>query len=129
MFDNPIIKTKVIKNINKKNESIDNIKNNIIKEIDIKEPKKTEIKEEQMEEEEEIKEQKNETNENAFKIDSENEKELIKVELGKNIVARILLIDDEKYIDFGKFYKGYPTKKNIRIKYNTYLKLNQLLNK
>ena len=117
MFDNTI---KIVKNEKKKTPET------IIKQNEIKEKPK----EEHMEEEEEIKEQKNDIkNTNLYNLNSDNETELIKVELGKNIVARVLLIDDEKFIDFGKFYKGYPTKKNIRIKYNTYLKLNEILNK
>ena len=59
----------------------------------------------------------------VYNISLDEEKEITKIELGKNIVARILMISDEKYIDFCKFYKGYPTKKNIRIKYNIFLKL------
>ena len=118
MFDNQNNTVKIIKNEKKK------IVENPIK------LNETKPKEEHMEEEEEIKEQKNDIkNTNLYNLNSDNETELIKVELGKNIVARVLLIDDEKFIDFGKFYKGYPTKKNIRIKYNTYLKLNEILNK
>ena len=121
MFDNQN-KNKQIKNI-KVNEQQNKNNNEIKKEQNKK------IEEHMEEEEEELKEEKKNNNNNSYNLNSENEIELIKVELGKNIVARVLSIDDEKYIDFGKFYKGYPTKKNIRIKYNTYLKLNQILNK
>lgn len=114
---------------NKINKQIDNInKKTEIINIDTTQEKK----EEHMEEEKEN-DIKNTINLNEddkkeiYNLKNENEKELIKIELSKNIVARVLLIDDEKYMDFCKFYKGYPTKKNIRIKYNTYLKLNELL--
>ena len=61
------------------------------------------------------------------KIIEDDEQELNRIDLPKNIVVRILLISGEKYIDFCKFYKGYPTKKFIRIKYKNYIKLNNLL--
>ena len=70
---------------------------------------------------------KNENNENIFNLSSDDEKELLRINLKKNIVVRILDVNDEKFVDFCKFYKGYPTKKNIRIKYKTYLKLKDLL--
>ena len=66
-------------------------------------------------------------NENVFNLSSDDEKELLRINLKKNIVVRILDVNDEKFVDFCKFYKGYPTKKNIRIKYKTYLKLKDLL--
>ena len=70
---------------------------------------------------------KNENNENIFNLSADEEKELLRINLKKNIVVRILDVNDEKFVDFCKFYKGYPTKKNIRIKYKTYLKLKDLL--
>ena len=70
---------------------------------------------------------KNENNENIFNLSADDEKELLRINLKKNIVVRILDVNDEKFVDFCKFYKGYPTKKNIRIKYKTYLKLKDLL--
>ena len=70
---------------------------------------------------------KNENNENIFNLSADDEKELLRINLKKNIVVRILDVNDEKVVDFCKFYKGYPTKKNIRIKYKTYLKLKDLL--
>ena len=70
---------------------------------------------------------KNENNENIFNLSADDEKELLRINLKKNIVVRILDVNDEKYVDFCKFYKGYPTKKNIRIKYKTFLKLKDLL--
>lgn len=71
----------------------------------------------------ELKHFKDDDEKQIYNISLDEEKEITKIELGKNIVARILMISDEKYIDFCKFYKGYPTKKNIRIKYNIFLKL------
>ena len=114
---------------NKINKQIDNIKKN----TEIINTEKKKKKEEKHMEEEKENDIKNKINLNEddkkeiYNLKNENEKELIKIELSKNIVARVLLIDDEKYMDFCKFYKVYPTKKNIRIKYNTYLKLNELL--
>ena len=70
---------------------------------------------------------KNENNENIFNLSADDEKELLRINLKKNIVVRILDVNDEKFVDFCKFYKGYPTKKNIRIKYKTYLKIKDLL--
>ena len=70
---------------------------------------------------------KNENNENIFNLSADDEKELLRINLKKNIVVRILDINDEKFVDFCKFYKGYPTKKNIRIKYKTFIKLKDLL--
>ena len=66
-------------------------------------------------------------NKNTFNLVADEEKELLRINLKKNIVVRILDINDEKYVDFCKYYKGYPTKKNIRIKYKTYLKIKDLL--
>ena len=62
---------------------------------------------------------------NTIKL--ENEKELKRIEISKNLYARILEYNGEKVIDFCKFYKGFPTKKNIRINLNNYKKLNELL--
>lgn len=70
---------------------------------------------------------KQENNENIFNLSADDEKELLRINLKKNIVVRILDINDEKFVDFCKFYKGYPTKKNIRIKYKTFIKLKDLL--
>ena len=70
---------------------------------------------------------KNENNENIFNLSADDEKELLRINLKKNIVVRILDVNDEKFVDFCKFYKGYPTKKNIRIKYKTFIKLKDLL--
>lgn len=57
------------------------------------------------------------------------EKELEKIELKNHIVIRLLETNCIKYVDFCKFYKGYPTKKSIRIDLETYKKINEYLNK
>ena len=96
--------------------------------IDLK--KKT-IKEDEKEidseDELDIKKDEIKNNKNTFNLVADEEKELLRINLKKNIVVRILDINDEKYVDFCKYYKGYPTKKNIRIKYKTYLKIKDLL--
>ena len=96
--------------------------------IDLK--KKT-IKEDKKEidsdDELDIKKDEIKNNKNTFNLVADEEKELLRINLKKNIVVRILDINDEKYVDFCKYYKGYPTKKNIRIKYKTYLKIKDLL--
>ena len=96
--------------------------------IDLK--KKT-IKEDEKEidseDELDIKKDEIKDNKNTFNLVADEEKELLRINLKKNIVVRILDINDEKYVDFCKYYKGYTTKKNIRIKYKTYLKIKDLL--
>ena len=96
--------------------------------IDLK--KKT-IKEDEKEidseDELDIKKDEIKDNKNTFNLVADEEKELLRINLKKNIVVRILDVNDEKYVDFCKYYKGYPTKKNIRIKYKTYLKIKDLL--
>ena len=96
--------------------------------IDLK--KKT-IKEDEKEidseDELDIKKDEIKDNKNTFNLVADEEKELLRINLKKNIVVRILDINDEKYVDFCKYYKGYPTKKNIRIKYKTYLKIKDIL--
>ena len=96
--------------------------------IDLK--KKT-IKEDEKEidseDELDIKKDEIKDNKNTFNLVADEEKEILRINLKKNIVVRILDINDEKYVDFCKYYKGYPTKKNIRIKYKTYLKIKDLL--
>lgn len=96
--------------------------------IDLK--KKT-IKEDEKEidseDELDIKKDEIKDNKNTFNLVADEEKEILRINLKKNIVVRILDVNDEKYVDFCKYYKGYPTKKNIRIKYKTYLKIKDLL--
>lgn len=61
-----------------------------------------------------------------FKVDTE--KELKKIDLGKCIILRLLERNGEKFLNFAKYYKGYPTKKVIEIPYNTYLAVKNILN-
>ena len=98
--------------------------NNAFKTPEKKDIKKNDIKkkEEEMEEEDE-----KIFNENPLRINIE--KELEKIELKNQIVIRLLENEGKKYIDFCKFYKGYPTKKNIKIEYDIYKKINEYLNK
>lgn len=57
-----------------------------------------------------------------------NEKEIQRIDLGKNLVLRLIEKDGQKYINISKFYKGYPTKKNIEIDYKTYQTIKNLIN-
>lgn len=43
------------------------------------------------------------------------DEEIKKIELEKDIVLRMIKNENNIYIDIRKFYKGYPTKKGIRI--------------
>lgn len=61
----------------------------------------------------------------VYKI--EDEKELIKVELEKNLVLRIIEFNGKKMIDIRKYYKGYPTKKGVRFEYGTYETLKKII--
>lgn len=53
----------------------------------------------------------------VYKVD---ETELKKIELEKNVYMRIIQVNDEKYIDIRKYYKGYPTRRGIRFKMYMY---------
>lgn len=114
----------------KMEEEID-LNKNLIKEnvININEPKKIDEKINESDDDyEEIKKDNGKDDKKTYNLSNDDEKEIIRINLKKNIVIRILDINDEKFIDFCKFYKGYPTKKNIRIKYKTYLKIKDILN-
>ena len=99
-----------------------NTKNDLKKKI-IKEDKKEIDSDDELD----IKKDEIKDNKNTFNLVADEEKEILRINLKKNIVVRILDVNDEKYVDFCKYYKGYPTKKNIRIKYKTYLKIKDLL--
>lgn len=43
------------------------------------------------------------------------DEEIKKIELEKDIVLRMIKNENNIYVDIRKFYKGYPTKKGIRI--------------
>ena len=113
-------------NIEKKEVEVKEILIDTTKKEDniFKTPKKNikEKKEEEMEEEDE-----KIFNENPLRINVE--KELEKIELKNQIVIRLLENEGKKYIDFCKFYKGYQTKKNIKIEYDIYKKINEYLDK
>ena len=61
----------------------------------------------------------------VYKI--EDEKELQKVEIDKNIVLRVLEIGDKKLIDIRRYYKGFPTKRGIRFEYKVFETLKEIL--
>ena len=104
-------------------EEINTTKNDLKKKIIIKEDQKEIDSDDELD----IKKDEIKDNKNTFNLVADEEKEILRINLKKNIVVRILDVNDEKYVDFCKYYKGYPTKKNIRIKYKTYLKIKDLL--
>lgn len=61
----------------------------------------------------------------TYKI--EDERELQKVEIDKNIVLRVLEIGDRKLIDLRRYYKGFPTKKGIRFDYSIFKTLKNII--
>ena len=65
--------------------------------------------------------------ENINIIKLEDEIEIKRIEINKNLFVRLLESNGEMVVDFCKFYKGFPTKKNIRINLNKFKKLNELL--
>ncbi len=115
-------KTEIKKEITPMEEEINTTKNDLKKKI-IKEDQKEIDSDDELD----IKKDEIKDNKNTFNLVADEEKEILRINLKKNIVVRILDVNDEKYVDFCKYYKGYPTKKNIRIKYKTYLKIKDLL--
>lgn len=63
----------------------------------------------------------------TYKI--EDETELKKVELDKNIVMRIIDLNGKKLVDLRKYYKGFPTKRGVRIDYDTFETLMEIIKK
>lgn len=61
----------------------------------------------------------------VYKI--EDEKELQKVEIDKNIVLRVIEMGDKKLIDIRRYYKGFPTKRGIRFDYNVFDTLKEII--
>ena len=57
----------------------------------------------------------------------EDEKELQKVEIDKNIVLRVIEMGDKKMIDIRRYYKGFPTKKGIRFDYKIFNTLKEII--
>ena len=115
-------KIEIKKQITPMEEEINTTKNDLKKKI-IKEDQKEIDSDDELD----IKKDEIKDNKNTFNLVADEEKEILRINLKKNIVVRILDVNDEKYVDFCKYYKGYPTKKNIRIKYKTYLNLKDLL--
>ena len=115
-------KIEIKKEITPMEEEINTTKNDLKKKI-IKENQKEIDSDDELD----IKKDEIKDNKNTFNLVADEEKEILRINLKKNIVVRILDVNDEKYVDFCKYYKGYPTKKNIRIKYKTYLKIKDLL--
>ena len=115
-------KIEIKKEITPMEEEINTTKNDLKKKI-IKEDQKEIDSDDELD----IKKDEIKDNKNTFNLVADEEKEILRINLKKNIVVRILDVNDEKYVDFCKYYKGYPTKKNIRIKYKTYLKIKDLL--
>lgn len=62
----------------------------------------------------------------VYKI--EDEKELQKVEIDKNIILRVIEIGDKKLIDIRRYYKGFPTKRGVRFDYKVFETLKEILN-
>ena len=116
-------KIEIKKEITPMEEEINTTKNDLKKKIIIKEDQKEIDSDDELD----IKKDEIKDNKNTFNLVADEEKEILRINLKKNIVVRILDVNDEKYVDFCKYYKGYPTKKNIRIKYKTYLKIKDLL--
>ena len=117
-------KIEIKKEVTPMEEEINTTKNNEHNEKKTIKENKNEI---DSDDELDIKKEENKDNKNTYNLATDEEKELLRINLKKNIVVRILDVNDEKYVDFCKYYKGYPTKKNIRIKYKTYLKIKDLL--
>ena len=115
-------KIEIKKEITPMEEEINTTKNDLKKKI-IKEDQKEIDSDDELD----IKKDEIKDNKNTFNLVADEEKEILRINLKKNIVVRILDVNDEKYVDFCKYYEGYPTKKNIRIKYKTYLKIKDLL--
>ena len=100
-------------NLNKKFENIKNDNKDLIT-PEKKDKKKEKLMDIEISDEEDIK--------------INTEKELEKIILKDDIVVRLIEKNSEKYIDFSKFYKGYPTKKSFKINYNIYKQINNYLN-
>lgn len=55
------------------------------------------------------------------------DEEMKKIELEKNIILRLIKSDGKLYIDLRKYYKNYPTKRGIRIPYDTFMEATKYL--
>lgn len=61
----------------------------------------------------------------VYKI--EDEKELQKVEIDKNLVFRVLEFGGKKLIDIRRYYKGFPTKRGVRFNYEIFETLKKIV--
>lgn len=61
----------------------------------------------------------------TYKI--ENEQELKKIEIDKNIIFRLIDINGKKMVDIRRYYKGFPTKKGIRFDYESFKEINNII--
>lgn len=67
------------------------------------------------------------SNYNTRIIYKEAEEELKRVEIEKNVYVRVLKIGKETYVDIRRFFREYPTKKGIRLPYETFVNLKSIL--
>ena len=102
-------KQEIKKEITPMEEEINTIKKDIKKTI-IEDKKEIDSDDEL-----DIKKDKINENKNTYNLSNDEEKEILRINLKKNIVVRILDVNDEKYVDFCKYYKGYQTKKILEL--------------
>lgn len=55
------------------------------------------------------------------------EEELKRIEIEKNIYARVLKINGELMLDIRRFYREFPTKKGVRISMDSFNNVKTLL--
>ena len=58
-----------------------------------------------------------------------NDKEIKIVTISNDIVAKFIENDKGYFVDFRKYYKGYPTKKGIRITASKFIEASEVLRK
>jgi hypothetical protein len=61
----------------------------------------------------------------TYKID--DEKELQKIEIDKNLVLRVIEFGGKKLIDIRRYYKGFPTKRGVRFNYEIFETLKKII--
>lgn len=61
----------------------------------------------------------------TYKID--DEKELQKIEIDKNLVLRVIEFGGKKLIDIRRYYKGFPTKRGVRFNYEVFETLKKII--
>ena len=67
------------------------------------------------------------TNNGFVSYKPEKEITIKEIELDNNIMLRLLEYEKKIYVDIRKYFKGYPTKKGIRIGYDTFKKLKSII--